>query len=104
MRSLENSLDWKDIVWFLLIAFGLAWLLDLSTWLNGGLTRAHGLPFGLLTLLRNFTPAIAVIVVTRWISPLPRTRLKTGLRWGRRVAVGAFTGSSHCFSSPSCFM
>jgi len=84
MHWSDDILDRRSIAWFLLIAFGLAWLLDLTIWLNGGLAKAHGLLFGLLTLLRNFTPAIAVFVVTHWISPLPSVRLKTGLRWGKK--------------------
>src|SRR5262249_48654034 len=76
----STPLDLRGISWFLLISFGLAWLLDLPMALSGGL---HS-PWALLVALQNFTPAIATLLLARWISPLPRLRRATGLRWGAK--------------------
>jgi membrane protease YdiL (CAAX protease family) len=48
--------------------------------LGGGLNS----PWALLVTLQNFTPAIATLLVARWISPLPHMRRATGLRWGAK--------------------
>jgi hypothetical protein len=74
-------LNLRGILWFVVIAYGLAWLLDLPMVLSGkGLTS----PWASLILLQNFTPAIATFLVARWISPLPHMRVATGLRWGAK--------------------
>jgi hypothetical protein len=51
-------------------------------WLDG---QGVSSPLALI-LVRciNFMPALATLVVARWISPLPATRRTTGLRWGAR--------------------
>jgi membrane protease YdiL (CAAX protease family) len=64
---------------FLVIAFGLAWLLDLPIWFSGqGLSS----PWALLILLRNFTPLIATLSVIRYVNPVPHVREALGLRRG----------------------
>lgn len=79
--SIATRLDRRGIGWFLLISFGVAWLLDLPVALSGGLTSPWAL---LLIALQNFTPSIATLLVARWISPLPHLRRATGLRWGAK--------------------
>jgi uncharacterized protein len=78
--ELGTGLDLRGIVWFLVISFGLAWLLDLPMALSGGLNS----PWALLITVQNLTPAIATLLVARWISPLPHMRRATGLRWGAK--------------------
>lgn len=80
MNMLKTKvLDLKGIAWFLAIAFGLAWLIDLPMYLDG---RGLNSPWAALIVLQNFTPAVATFIVVRWISPLPQIRTATGLRRG----------------------
>ena len=80
MHTLKTkTLDLKGIAWFLAIAFGLAWLIDLPMYLDG---RGLNSPWAALIILQNFTPAVATLIVVRWISPLPQIRIATGLRRG----------------------
>ena len=76
-----EGLDLRGIGWFLAIAFGLAWLLELPMWLDG---RGLESPWAGLILAVNFAPAVATFVVVRWISPLRYARRATGLRFGER--------------------
>jgi membrane protease YdiL (CAAX protease family) len=78
LTSMTTRLDRRGILWFVVISYGLAWLLDLPMALTGGLRS----PWALLVTLQNFTPALATLLVARWISPLPNMRRTTGLRWG----------------------
>jgi membrane protease YdiL (CAAX protease family) len=79
--TVGRKLDLRGILWFLGLAYGLAWLLELPMALDGkGLTS----PWASLIFLVNFTPAIATLLVARWISPLPEMRRATGLRWGAK--------------------
>jgi membrane protease YdiL (CAAX protease family) len=88
----QRTLDLRGIGWFLLIAFGGAWLLALPLWLD---PRGLSSPWAALILAMNFTPAVATLIVTRWIRPLPHVRKATGLRraapgrrWGRYWLFG----------------
>jgi uncharacterized protein len=76
-----TRINLRGIAWFVAIAFGLAWLLDLPMALSG---KGLASPWASLILLQNFTPAIATLLVARWISPLPHMRVATGLRWGAK--------------------
>ncbi len=82
MESHRPTLDRKGILSFILLAYGLAWLVVSPLWLSGQGLR-HPL-VGLLLPLMMWTPALAVLIVTRLISPppegLPRA---TGLVLGR---------------------
>src|SRR5579872_914147 len=77
--ALKPAVNWKGILWFVGIAYALAWLLELPMALDG---RGLNSPWSLLTFFVNFTPAVATLLVVRWISPLPNARKATGLRWG----------------------
>jgi hypothetical protein len=59
--ELSTRLDRRGISSFLLISFGLAWLLDLLMALSGGFSS----PWAFLVTLQNFTPAIATLLVAR---------------------------------------
>ena len=77
-----NQLDRKGIVSFTLLSFGLAWLVASPLWLSGqGL--AHPLT-PIVLILMMFTPSIATLIVTRWISPpAGGLAVATGLRLGK---------------------
>ena len=75
----REKLDRRGIVWFLAIAYIVAWLLAVPMWLSG---QGPNSPWAVLITAMNFTPAIATFIVTRWISPLPQVRRTTGLRLG----------------------
>ena len=79
--SQQHKLNRRGIGWFLLIAFGGAWLLALPMWLD---PRGLNSSWAGLILAMNFTPTVATLIVTRWISPLPHVRQATGLRRGVR--------------------
>src|SRR5574342_246257 len=64
----------KGIVWFLIIAFAITWSSVLGIYLLGGaptsttnVSSASPL-VGLLSVLGTFGPAIAAIVVLKWIT------------------------------------
>jgi CAAX protease family protein len=89
-----GKLDLKGIGWFLIITYILVTLLALPMWLDG---KGLNSPWSNLILLMNFIPAIATIIVARWISPLPHFRQATGLqrgakgsRWGWYYLFGWF--------------
>jgi membrane protease YdiL (CAAX protease family) len=79
LGATRRTLDARGVGWFLGLAFALPWLLAAPAWLDG--RGLHSPWVGLINLM-NFAPAVAVAVVTRWISPLPRLRVATGVRWG----------------------
>ena len=83
--SIATRLNPRGIVWVVAIAYGLAWLLDLPIVLS---KQGLASPWVALLTLQNFTPAIATVLVARWISPVPR------LRWGAKGSRWAGTGSS----------
>ena len=74
-----TKLDFRGIVWFLALAFIIAWLLELPMLLDG---RGLNSPWAMLYPAINFAPAIATFVVIRWIRPLQGVRKATGLRFG----------------------
>lgn len=61
----RRAVAWRPLVYFLLIAFGLSWLFTLPLWLGGGLTSGWFLPCSLAMMA---TPAIAALVVSRWVA------------------------------------
>jgi membrane protease YdiL (CAAX protease family) len=75
----HKKLDWRGIGWFIIISYVLIWLLVLPMYLDG---KGLNSPWAALTLMMNFCPTVATLIVTRWVSPLPQTRRATGLRWG----------------------
>lgn len=82
METRIPPLDRKGILSFILLAYGLAWLVISPLWLSGQGLR-HPL-VGLLLPLMMWTPALAVLIVTRLISPPPEgLQRATGLVLGR---------------------
>jgi uncharacterized protein len=77
----RTELDLRGIGWFLVIVFGIAWPLAVPMWLSG---QGANSPWALLVTGVNFAPAIATLIVTRWISPLSHIRQATGLELGVR--------------------
>ena len=74
-----RELDLRGIGWFLVLAFAIAWLLELPMLLDG---RGLNSPWAMLYSAVNFAPAIATFVVIRWIHPVQGVRKATGLRFG----------------------
>lgn len=60
----SERLDGRSISAFVAIAFGLAWLVALPLWLGAGLADPL---FPLCALAMMSTPAIAALVVARWV-------------------------------------
>lgn len=87
MNTATQRIDRKGVLSFILIAYGLAWLCVSPLWLSGQGLR-HPLAVPLMTAMM-FAPAIAALVVTRFISRPAGTlrealgiRLGKGRRWG----------------------
>lgn len=74
-----KELDLRGIGWFLILAFAIAWLLELPMLLDG---RGLNSPWAILYSAVNFAPAIATFAVVRWIHPVQGVRKATGLRFG----------------------
>jgi hypothetical protein len=74
-----RELDLRGIGWFLVLAFAIAWLLELPMLLNG---RGLNSPWAMLYSAVNFAPAMATFAVVRWISPVQGVRKSTGIRFG----------------------
>ncbi|GEK80040.1 CPBP family intramembrane glutamic endopeptidase [Agrococcus baldri] len=63
---------WKAVVVFAVLAYALAWLVQLPTWLTGGIASPLFLP---MTTVMMATPAIAALVVTFFVlQPAHRAR------------------------------
>lgn len=82
MHTHPSTLDRRGIVSFILLAYGLAWLVVSPLWLSGQGLR-HPLALPLMTAMM-FTPSLATLIVTRLISRPPEgIRAATGLRLGK---------------------
>ena len=55
-----SSVNWSRVAWFLGLAFGLTWLLDLLLYLNGGLTNSDT---GMLLQLQMLLPAFSAMLL-----------------------------------------
>ena len=76
-RTTAETARWRDILAFVVIAFGLAWLVTLPLWLGQGLAE----PFALVLLVvMMFTPAAAallvVLVIGRGADPVRRLGIR----------------------------
>ncbi|GAA0529397.1 CPBP family intramembrane glutamic endopeptidase [Saccharopolyspora erythraea] len=77
MNAERDRVDVRGVVGFVAIAYLPAWLMTLPLWLTGqGLTWAWS-PLVLVAMM--FMPAVAALVVNRWISPRPKPLRATGL-------------------------
>ncbi len=59
---------WRGVLIYCLLAYGLAWLVCLPLWLGGGLTNPL---FGIVGIAMMFCPAIASVIVVRFIERQP---------------------------------
>ena len=73
------KLDLRTLGWFLALAFGIAWALELPMLLDG---RGLNPPWAMLYSAVNFAPALAAFIVVRWIRPLQGARKAMGLQFG----------------------
>ncbi|MBO9311928.1 MAG: CPBP family intramembrane metalloprotease [Chloroflexus sp.] len=77
-----STLNWRGVSWFVGLAAGLGWLCCAPLWISGAGLQHPLAP--LLMILMMFTPALATLIVTRWISPPPEGIIRaTGLVIGR---------------------
>jgi membrane protease YdiL (CAAX protease family) len=68
---------WAAVATFIVIAYALAWLVQLPVWLSGeGMAHPQ---FGILTTGMMLTPAIAAIVVVRFVARPPNIPRLLGL-------------------------
>jgi membrane protease YdiL (CAAX protease family) len=82
MDTSPAALDRRGIASFVVLAYSLAWLVVSPLWSSGqGLQHPLALP---LMITMMFTPALATLIVTRFISPPAEgIRSATGLRLGK---------------------
>ncbi|WP_235883906.1 CPBP family intramembrane glutamic endopeptidase [Saccharopolyspora elongata] len=77
MSTDQDRVDVRGVVSFVAIAYLPAWLLTLPLWLTGeGLSWSWG---PLVLFLMMFMPAVAALVVTKWISPQPKVLRGLGI-------------------------
>lgn len=73
-RNTEETRAWvKPILIFLVLAFGLSWLVALPLWISGGLRNPL---FPLVSIAMMATPAAAALIVLRWVdrpTSIPRS-------------------------------
>lgn len=82
MNTSTDRVDIKGVLSFTLIAYGLAWLIVSPLWISGQGLR-HPLALPLMTAMM-FAPAIAALIVTRFISrPAGGLRDALGIRLGK---------------------
>src|SRR5690606_28307176 len=84
---LVSSRDIRSVAVFLLIAFGLSWLIALPLWLGDGLASPWFVPVSLGIM---FTPAIAALVVVFFVERPPGRAQALGLR--QYKPLGRFFG------------
>ncbi|MGO1544321.1 MAG: CPBP family glutamic-type intramembrane protease [Gulosibacter sp.] len=82
-----NRRDIRSIAVFLILAFGLSWLIALPLWLGEGLLSPW---FPLISLAMMFTPAIATLLVVFFIDKPSRSVRALGI-WPLKP-VGRFIG------------
>lgn len=58
------AVEWRPIIVFVVLAYALAWLAALPLWLGGGLRDPL---FGVYAVLMMFTPAVAALIVSRFV-------------------------------------
>jgi len=77
-----SALQGRGIVWFLALAFGVAWALWGVAYLQGGLHNPA--VFLVLSAIAMWSPGLAAIACARLLAPLDRQEL--GWRWGKLPA------------------
>ncbi len=79
--SVKPEVNWPQVAWFLGLAFGLSWLVDLIIYLNGGLA---GEPTKLLLQFQMMLPAFSALLLGAFFfkeSPVYYRTNKTTSRW-----------------------
>jgi len=88
-----NLVPWRAVAVFLVIAFGLAWLLALPLWLSGeGLGTWGGLAVPILGAAIMLTPSIAALVACLAIERPRRGERLHALGVSSRVSLGRLIG------------
>jgi uncharacterized protein len=77
MNAEQDRVDVRGVVGYVVLAYLPAWLLTLPLWLTGQGLSWSWAPVDLVVIM--FVPAVAVFVVTRWISPARRILRDTGI-------------------------
>ncbi|MGG7507692.1 CPBP family glutamic-type intramembrane protease [Plantibacter sp. YIM 135249] len=72
----RERVEWRPIVVFLVIAYALAWLVALPLYLDGGLANPW---FGFIAVCMMATPAIAALIVVRFVRRPPSIPRELGL-------------------------
>ncbi|MEV4644141.1 CPBP family intramembrane glutamic endopeptidase [Saccharopolyspora sp. NPDC049357] len=91
MVSERDRVDVRGTVWFVVLAYAPAWLLSTPLWLTGEGLSWEWAPVALTLMM--LVPAVAAVVVTKWISSSPLREL--GLtnaggikKWWRYAVLG----------------
>ncbi|WP_245907261.1 CPBP family intramembrane glutamic endopeptidase [Leucobacter massiliensis] len=81
-----GGVPWPAVALFVVLAFGLAWLVALPLWTMDRGTQSFTLVFGLLAMVMMCTPAIAALAVTFVMRVPRRERLRFLGMWPLRPA------------------
>lgn len=77
----SSRVNWSHVAWFLVLTFGLAWLVDLALYLNGGLTNPTA---ALLLQFQMLLPAFSAMFLGLFFfkeSPIYHRTNRTASRW-----------------------
>ncbi|MFC7341003.1 CPBP family intramembrane glutamic endopeptidase [Saccharopolyspora griseoalba] len=73
----QDRVDVRGTTWFVAIAIVPAWLMSVPLFVTGEGLSWSGAPYALTGMM--FMPALAALVVNKWISPAPKPLRATGL-------------------------
>ena len=76
-----RGVNWKQVIAFLALTFGLTWALDLALYLSGGLTHKAA---GLILQFQMMLPAFSALLLGVFFfknSPVYRSTNRTTSRW-----------------------
>jgi membrane protease YdiL (CAAX protease family) len=77
-----NTFKFRPILYFVLLAFGLAWLVALPLWLNGGRESRF---FTVIGGVMMGVPALAAVIVSKFTEPKTKLSDSLGLRPWRPI-------------------
>lgn len=91
----RRPVRWGAVALFVLLSFGIAWLISLPLWLGDGLESSLAMPVAGVIMAAPAIAAVAVVLGTRTAAPAAYLGLTRGVGWRRTLrlallgAVGA---------------
>ena len=86
----DRPVRWGAVALFVVLSFGLAWLISLPLWLGDGLASPLALPVAGVIMAAPAIAAVVVVLGTRTAAPASYLGLTRGTGWRRTVRFGLF--------------